>query len=624
MPRHNKLNEVRRSQVLGYGPGAIVDFRVGDLGGGTISGVTAGFDQWGETARPKGMLHSQSIKEPRLQRKLGVNGFRLPPVNDTEDDEKKDQYIHAIRFPTFLICPSCKIIKKFFTWAKGKAGDPQRHCSECTRKKGNEDNKIYVVPARFIMACENGHLDDFPWRHWLGCKCDIDISLKLESIGSSIGLSGLVLRCTKCGLTKSMKGIFNKKTFKGLVCKGKMPWLKKNPNEKKEFFSETCDKVPVALQRGASNLYYPCFLSAISIPPWTSMIFKITGLNFDAFFSPHHNKQDIIDLLKQFRDGPEYDAEKDYEKLKKYSDYLADPAKIDLKWNEYLQFTEQFVDDGLDHSENDKEQFEIRNQNVEGYLANYLNKLVQVVRLREVRALANFKRISEPLNSFNPGKKSQFGKMFNEDPKWRPAIEVKGEGIFISLKEERLKKWENSPSIKKRASKINDHYMNQFGKLTDEGKIKISEEIPYNITPRFLLLHSLSHALISQLSIECGYAQASLRERMYVTEKEGQDMSGILIYTSSSDSEGTLGGLSRQALTKNFENVLKKALEQQEFCSQDPHCIMGIKSESEQLNHAACHSCMLLPETSCELWNRFLDRATIRGTLDGVIKSYFE
>ena len=139
-----------------------------------------------------------------------------------------------------------------------------------------------------------------------------------------------------------------------------------------------------------------------------------------------------------------------------------------------------------------------------------------------------------------------------------------------------------------------------------------------------MLLHTLSHALILELAKECGYADASLRERIYVTDLDNNKMCGILIFTSSSDSEGTLGGLSRQANPERFEKIFFNAIESQQICSQDPQCLTGIKSASEDLNHSACHSCILLSETSCELWNRFLDRSMIRGDIDGIIKPFFE
>mgnify|MGYP002022614131 FL=1 len=142
--------------------------------------------------------------------------------------------------------------------------------------------------------------------------------------------------------------------------------------------------------------------------------------------------------------------------------------------------------------------------------------------------------------------------------------------------------------------------------------------------PRYLLIHTLSHALITELAKVCGYSEASMRERLYISEKKEEKMSGILIYTSSSDSEGTLGGLSRQANPERFEKIFINAIRGKYNCSQDPHCIMGIKSASEEYNEAACHSCLLLPETSCEKFNRFLDRATIRGDIENNFKSYFD
>ena len=145
----------------------------------------------------------------------------------------------------------------------------------------------------------------------------------------------------------------------------------------------------------------------------------------------------------------------------------------------------------------------------------------------------------------------------------------------------------------------------------------------FNISARLLLLHSLSHALMKHLSLECGYETASIRERIYV-KTSSLEMAGVLIYTSSSDSEGTLGGLARQSEPYLFEPIFIGALQSIGWCSSDPLCINGITSTSETYNLAACHSCMLVPETSCEMFNRFLDRMMLIGSnMDGV-EGYFE
>lgn len=132
------------------------------------------------------------------------------------------------------------------------------------------------------------------------------------------------------------------------------------------------------------------------------------------------------------------------------------------------------------------------------------------------------------------------------------------------------------------------------------------------------MLHTLSHLLIKQLSFECGYSVASLCERIYCAEaSEGKEMAGIFIYTASGDSEGTLGGLVRQGRPDAFPRIFKKAITTAKTCSNDPVCILSHGQGRESLNLAACHACVLLPETCCEERNTFLDRGLIVGTYDG-------
>ena len=126
------------------------------------------------------------------------------------------------------------------------------------------------------------------------------------------------------------------------------------------------------------------------------------------------------------------------------------------------------------------------------------------------------------------------------------------------------------------------------------------------------MLHAFSHALVRQLTLECGYSTASLRERLYVSEGEN-GMAGILIYTATSDSDGTLGGLQRRATEDLMSPTIIGALRSIQWCSSDPLCISGETGSQDSHSVAACHSCMLLPETSCEHHNRFLDRALLTG-----------
>jgi hypothetical protein len=142
---------------------------------------------------------------------------------------------------------------------------------------------------------------------------------------------------------------------------------------------------------------------------------------------------------------------------------------------------------------------------------------------------------------------------------------------------------------------------------------------------RYVLLHSLSHALIRQFSVECGYAAASLQERIYSASPEsGEEMAGILIYTAAPDSEGTLGGLVTLGETANLERHLDQALESLEICAGDPLWAETAPGQDGlSLHGVACHNCLFLPETSCERGNRYLDRSTLVATIERDTYAFF-
>ena len=142
------------------------------------------------------------------------------------------------------------------------------------------------------------------------------------------------------------------------------------------------------------------------------------------------------------------------------------------------------------------------------------------------------------------------------------------------------------------------------------------------ITPKHVLIHTFAHLLINQLVYDCGYGSASLRERIYSADGENP-MSGVLIYTAAGDSEGTMGGLVRMGQPGYLETVVAKALEKARWCSSDPVCIESHGQGPDSCNLGACHSCALLPETSCEEQNRLLDRGVVIGTIDSPDAGFF-
>ena len=129
--------------------------------------------------------------------------------------------------------------------------------------------------------------------------------------------------------------------------------------------------------------------------------------------------------------------------------------------------------------------------------------------------------------------------------------------------------------------------------------------------PRYWLVHTLAHVLIRAMAMECGYSAASLSERLYAWpgSDERPPAAGLLIVTTASDSDGTLGGLVSLSEPTRLQQVVSTALERAERCSSDPICARRTPADPEDFLHgAACHCCVMASETSCERANRFLDR----------------
>ena len=195
---------------------------------------------------------------------------------------------------------------------------------------------------------------------------------------------------------------------------------------------------------------------------------------------------------------------------------------------------------------------------------------------------------------------------------WLPAIELFGEGVFFTIDENILSKWETLHPVKKRADEILKRYE----------KSEVTLNVDVEITPRFLLLHTLSHLLIRELESIAGYPAASLKERIYCSRD--RKMSGVLIYTTVSDIVGSLGGIVESAEPKEFLSLMDRAFKHAMWCSLDPVCTEHEGQGPGWLNRAACHACALIPEPSCAYGNVFLDRIFIKGSESLGIPNFLE
>ena len=604
----NRVNDLRRSAaVTTSGPGAIVDARAGAA---PVSGVHAGLETWDTEAPLVGDLSSQKIYERRLLSKLGKNYFRLAPVvakslpgQSKEDDIERSLILR--RFPNWLQCPKCSVIKPSSKWST-EPGRAYRYCANCSSNSPGR-KKTFVLPVRLVAACVNGHLDDFPWNWWVNHRNSCNrknIELKLYSKGT--GLGGFHLLCMNCGAERGMESAFNKSALKGLSCEGRRPWLDSD-DESCECNGESGNYR--ALQRGASNLYYPIFESALDIPPWTEPIQRLINDYWDNLINIPDSTQRLswIKMTHSIMESAKR-VGVSAEDISSTFDLMNNQSTISSA--DEIRFDEFKVFNGLiptTHSE-----FESHPKKMVGRFSEYIDIVTRVSRLREVRVLTGFTRIRPPQDNSD----INHAPLSEKIKDWLPAVEIRGEGIFISLNQEKISTWESQSQVIAHCSEIQKHFQEDYVKRNPS-----AVEIPV-MTPRYLLIHTLAHLLIRQLTFECGYSSASLRERLYVSNFENE-MLGLLIYTGTADSDGTLGGLQARGSIHLIESTLLGAIKAASWCSSDPICIEGSMSPSDMFSGASCHSCLLISETSCEKFNKFLDRALIVGTPEVPTIGYF-
>ncbi|ALH79770.1 DUF1998 domain-containing protein [Sphingopyxis macrogoltabida] len=593
------IGKIRRSQVLSNGPGAIIDFR-GDSGA-PLSVVAAGLEAWDKMSAKPGLLNEQRISHEPLQARLNVKGFRLPPVGKEKvGTSTRDRLLPAYRFPDWHVCPKCDRLQRSRFWSS-ELDRPELFCSECTTGRGKRARKSFVVPVRFVVTCASGHLQDFPWASWPRHNSACSRKRPLKLIGKGAGLKGLRVHCTECLEERDLDGALSPGALGKIPCEGRSPWLQSAP--------AACSNEPVAIQRGASNAYFPVVASALDVPPFGGT-FRDWLDEFWADLTTLADRAQVPDFVRKrihpYWPDPTVTLEQLNAKILTLL-HILDDESSDLRVNEHLMLCS-----GGSADEHFPE-FKIVPQNLPAELLGTFDQVVSVERLREVRALRGFTRLS-PAESVS----SLHIAPLSEAPmNWLPAIEVRGEGIFLNFDEGRVTQWEQIPSVVARARVAHEAAERSWREHNDDDR-----EFPMTISPRFLLVHTTAHALVEQLSLDSGYSTASIRERLYVSSGPG-GMCGFLLYTSAPDSDGTLGGLSRKGRSRELVPILLGALRGSEWCSADPLCGSGILTLSEGSGSAACHSCCFLPETSCEHFNRHLDRAMLIGTPEAPEIGYF-
>lgn len=583
---------VRQSQIVTtFGPGSMVDL----LNDAVLVG---GLDFWGYDKSFK----PPYIAEPRLReaiverfRQLGrelspEHPFRAPPVgNDREPS--KFAGITVLEFPQWFVCqsPSCRALLR----KDGLELKSQRYRHQCTRDRWAE-----CVPIRFVSACRRGHIHELRWIELVHEVQKIERcaapSLRFEE-GTTGDFNEIIIVCESCGTRAKL----NQVTGMPIDCRGERPWL--GPEGREE-----CEEKTRLLVRTASNSYFPQVMSALSIP--------------DPVREVEERVRGVLDVLRDVtKDDLPFFRER-IAKVRIALDGISDDVVLavvtalkedrpvtsgPLRTAEFKQFVGSKPEIAGDLPKG-REDFFARVAKVKGGLPSGVARVVVAHKLREVVAQIGFTRL-EPVSADLQGeydldvKTAALGLTTN----WLPASEIRGEGVLLELDEATVRAWEEREAVKARGTELLAGY---------ETWARTVEAAPPFPGVRFYLLHSLSHLLISAISLECGYAASALRERIYCgpSSKDPTPMAAILLSTGTSGTEGTLGGLVEQG--RRLRAHLERAWDLGRLCSNDPVCSSHSPHEDHSERHlegAACHGCLFVAECSCERFNRYLDRALV-------------
>lgn len=590
--------QIRRSQVITtFGPGAMVDLP-------NHSVLVSGLDFWSRGG--------DEVVEKRLTDKLaaivGVPSIRLfTPPPDQDDDQAPPTGMDAFQFPEWFITqdvdtpdPKSTIRSRMLvnrvSLTKGKFIDDNR------RKRN-------VVPVRFVRACRAGHIGDIDWYAFVhGGQTECRRQLWIDERGTSGDLSEVWIRCEGCKAERNMSQAAKLENRALGNCDGSRPWL--GP-----YTRESCGEPSRLLIRTASNAYFPQTMTVISLPDRDETVKQAVDAAWESL--------ELVEDLEQLR----------YERRK---------AKVKAAL-EGISDEEVFREIQSRRSGGSREEKKVKVAELETLIASKeelgndkpdgtffarslprtfwdhpwmaaIERVVLVHRLREVVAQVGFTRF-EAAAPDTDGELAMGVRRASlaREVSWLPAIENRGEGIFLQFRRDAIEQWVARSNVQSRGRSLESGF--DSWSTEHKGTHRVFPGLPY------VMLHSFSHILITAVSLECGYPASSIRERIFAIPGLGY---GVLLYTGSSDAEGTLGGLVQ--VGRRIHNHVHNALDLAELCSNDPVCAQHDAQNAHErrfLHGAACHGCLLIAETSCEQQNDFLDRALVVPTVENLGVEFF-
>ncbi len=606
--------------LLTYGPGAMVDLPDHAV-------IVGGLQDWQYGADWEPVAEDRLV--PLLREQLGdklspeFKGLRQPPVYDEERRDDRAPGVGVRLFPGWYIADEAGEDDQ-----SGRE-DSQREKRRRMVKYGDltvtsggrlsytgGEKKVGVNPIRFVAACARGHLQDINWRFLAHRDGDRSCAKPLYWVerGVSSDPSDISVRCT-CGASITLGDLYKPHFLGG--CQSNSPWLSPVHEE-----SESCDEALRLLPRSATNTYFPQSVTVISLTKEDSRIRQVISenrSNLDSiqalpnFLEVLRALPVLREAFKEFSDGEITAALAQEESGSSVVEANPRLAEFDL------------LSSGADTIGSDEpgsflfaETLPRNALALEEPWASFLRDVVRVHRLREVTCLYGFTRLEPPPTTaeseLDEIQLDVNGADLARVVEWLPAIEQFGEGIFLHISPAAINDWLTKEGVIERARSLRSRELrdaDRFGRA------------PLHLGAAYWALHTLSHAFMAELALECGYPLSSLKERIYSSGVGQAPRFGILIYTSTAGAQGTLGGLSNVA--ERSGALLARAVERLSLCSNDPICAeQSIEDESDNpLQGAACHACLLLPETSCEARNARLDRGLLSRTILGNATALF-
>ena len=618
-------NFQRLSQlVTTFGPGSMLDLP-------TRSVMIGGLDRWDMrqgTWSP--------IDEPRLvellQRRLttvGPNGepprmpagmrlsLRTPPLAQDLNSNREPAGVPVSVFPTWFVCEKIEHVtiggrerrrRRLVRWQDLDAGQGRRYFY------GDDGKRTEVTPIRFVGACERGHIQDIDWR-WVvhGAKACQE-PMWLEERGTSADPADTFVVCD-CGVDPlSLQQAFAPGRLG--KCLGARPWLGREAQE-------DCDNHLRLLTRTATNTYFPQVVTVISLPSAEDELGQLLATNADEL-KEVDSVNDVAQAIRfnsKLREALRgWTPDQVFGRLQLLRSLAQADASIPPKYAEFdiLASGDAVIGENrLDARLFAETLLRAAWEADVGIDLSFIQNLVAVHRLREVMCLYGFTRFeAAPTSSDGDLEDIRLavdGAPVGLNTDWLPAVEQFGEGIFIHVNPDAIADWLRRQSVQQRLDAL-------AGGHKTWSSVKYGARAPDHPGAAYVLLHSLSHALISEIALDCGYPASSLKERVYAltdpNDRHRATRCGILIYTATTGSLGTLGGL--VATTERFSHILAAALRRLQICSNDPVCAdhdPSNRTDDRALHGAACHGCLLIAETSCEMRNVFLDRALLVETM---------